>query len=112
MIRKSERQSIITQPKDREHVVQLYKAIQYGELIFVHVSQTASVPETDPLGPLPAGWGKFYFVSELCSIANARLLTFSYYFVYTEKRQESNGRVYFVNHNTRATQWEDPRTQV
>lgn len=46
---------------------------------------TASVPETDPLGPLPAGW---------------------------EKRQESNGRVYFVNHNTRATQWEDPRTQV
>lgn len=57
-------QCIITQAKDREHV-QLYKAIQYGELIFVHVSQTASVPETDPLGPLPAGWGKFYFVSEL-----------------------------------------------
>ncbi|XP_072374054.1 NEDD4-like E3 ubiquitin-protein ligase WWP2 [Scyliorhinus torazame] len=27
-----------------------------------------------------------------------------------EKRQD-NGRVYFVNHNTRTTQWEDPRTQ-
>ncbi|KAJ7381491.1 WW domain containing E3 ubiquitin protein ligase 1 [Desmophyllum pertusum] len=47
--------------------------------------QTACVPETDPLGPLPAAW---------------------------EKRVETNGRVYFVNHNTRATQWEDPRTQV
>uniref|UniRef100_A0A665UK87 E3 ubiquitin-protein ligase n=1 Tax=Echeneis naucrates TaxID=173247 RepID=A0A665UK87_ECHNA len=27
-----------------------------------------------------------------------------------EKRQD-NGRVYFVNHNTRTTQWDDPRTQ-
>ena len=32
--------------------------------------------------------------------------------VFVEKRVEANGRVYFVNHNTRATQWEDPRTQV
>ncbi|XP_029378157.1 NEDD4-like E3 ubiquitin-protein ligase WWP2 [Echeneis naucrates] len=39
--------------------------------------------ENDPLGPLPPGW---------------------------EKRQD-NGRVYFVNHNTRTTQWDDPRTQ-
>ncbi|KAG7473213.1 hypothetical protein MATL_G00093320 [Megalops atlanticus] len=39
--------------------------------------------ENDPLGALPPGW---------------------------EKRQD-NGRVYFVNHNTRTTQWEDPRTQ-
>ncbi len=31
-------------------------------------------------------------------------------FVSTEKRQD-NGRVYFVNHNTRTTQWDDPRTQ-
>uniref|UniRef100_A0A8C9X908 E3 ubiquitin-protein ligase n=1 Tax=Sander lucioperca TaxID=283035 RepID=A0A8C9X908_SANLU len=38
----------------------------------------------DPLGPLPHGW---------------------------EKRTDSNGRVYFVHHPTRATQWEDPRTQ-
>uniref|UniRef100_A0A8C4QCQ3 E3 ubiquitin-protein ligase n=1 Tax=Eptatretus burgeri TaxID=7764 RepID=A0A8C4QCQ3_EPTBU len=40
--------------------------------------------ENDPLGPLPDGW---------------------------EKRVENSGRVYFVNHNTRTTQWEDPRTQ-
>ncbi|MFT7813973.1 NEDD4-like E3 ubiquitin-protein ligase WWP2 isoform X1 [Arapaima gigas] len=46
--------------------------------------QSSGVPaENDPLGPLPSGW---------------------------EKRQD-NGRVYFVNHNTRTTQWEDPRTQ-
>ena len=41
-------------------------------------------PETDPLGPLPDGW---------------------------EKRMEPNGRVYFVNHKNRTTQWDDPRTQ-
>uniref|UniRef100_A0A3Q1GG15 E3 ubiquitin-protein ligase n=1 Tax=Acanthochromis polyacanthus TaxID=80966 RepID=A0A3Q1GG15_9TELE len=40
--------------------------------------------EFDPLGPLPHGW---------------------------EKRTDANGRVYFVHHPTRATQWEDPRTQ-
>ncbi len=28
-----------------------------------------------------------------------------------EKRVEPNGRVYFVNHKNRTTQWEDPRTQ-
>ncbi len=38
----------------------------------------------DPLGPLPDGW---------------------------EKRVEPNGRVYFVNHKNRTTQWDDPRTQ-
>ncbi|XP_029520593.1 E3 ubiquitin-protein ligase Itchy-like [Oncorhynchus nerka] len=38
----------------------------------------------DPLGPLPHGW---------------------------EKRTDSNERVYFVQHTTRTTQWEDPRTQ-
>ncbi|KAG9276719.1 NEDD4-like E3 ubiquitin-protein ligase WWP1 [Astyanax mexicanus] len=40
--------------------------------------------ENDPLGPLPPGW---------------------------ERRVDSNDRVYFVNHNTKTTQWEDPRTQ-
>uniref|UniRef100_A0AAY4EUP5 E3 ubiquitin-protein ligase n=1 Tax=Denticeps clupeoides TaxID=299321 RepID=A0AAY4EUP5_9TELE len=29
----------------------------------------------------------------------------------TEKRTDSNGRMYFVHHPTRTTQWEDPRTQ-
>ena len=28
-----------------------------------------------------------------------------------EKRADQNGRMYFVNHRNRATQWEDPRTQ-
>ncbi|XP_071539954.1 E3 ubiquitin-protein ligase Su(dx) isoform X2 [Panulirus ornatus] len=40
--------------------------------------------DNDPLGPLPSGW---------------------------EKRQEPNGRIYFVNHRNRTTQWDDPRTQ-
>ncbi|OQR67291.1 NEDD4 E3 ubiquitin-protein ligase WWP1-like [Tropilaelaps mercedesae] len=42
------------------------------------------VEEDDPLGPLPEGW---------------------------EKRIDPNGRVYFVNHKNKTTQWEDPRTQ-
>lgn len=29
----------------------------------------------------------------------------------SEKRVDSTDRVYFVNHNTKTTQWEDPRTQ-
>lgn len=28
-----------------------------------------------------------------------------------EKRMDEHGRVYFVNHKNRTTQWEDPRTQ-
>lgn len=31
--------------------------------------------------------------------------------MFSEKRTDSNGRVYFVHHPTRSTQWEDPRTQ-
>ncbi|KAA0724098.1 NEDD4-like E3 ubiquitin-protein ligase WWP2 [Triplophysa tibetana] len=46
-------------------------------------ASSGGVVENDPLGALPPGW---------------------------EKRQD-NGRVYYVNHNTRTTQWEDPRTQ-
>ncbi|CAK9298000.1 unnamed protein product [Gordionus sp. m RMFG-2023] len=44
----------------------------------------SSTERSDPLGPLPFGW---------------------------EKRTESNGRVYFINHRSRTTQWEDPRIQ-
>lgn len=40
--------------------------------------------EDDALGPLPAGW---------------------------ERRKQPEGRVYYVNHKNRTTQWEDPRTQ-
>lgn len=36
------------------------------------------------MGPLPAGW---------------------------ERRTQLEGRVYYVNHKNRTTQWEDPRTQ-
>lgn len=41
--------------------------------------------EDDPnIEPLPSGW---------------------------ERRVQPDGRVYFVNHKNRTTQWEDPRTQ-
>lgn len=40
--------------------------------------------DDDTVGPLPKDW---------------------------EKRVQPDGRVYFVNHKNRTTQWEDPRTQ-
>ncbi|XP_027702946.1 NEDD4-like E3 ubiquitin-protein ligase WWP2 isoform X2 [Vombatus ursinus] len=61
---------------------QLQGAMQQFSQRFLYQSSGAS-SDHDPLGPLPPGW---------------------------EKRQD-NGRVYYVNHNTRTTQWEDPRTQ-
>ncbi|XP_047515956.1 E3 ubiquitin-protein ligase Su(dx) [Pieris napi] len=52
----------------------------------VSTSATASTSQAseDGLGALPAGW---------------------------ERRVQPDGRVYFVNHKNRTTQWEDPRTQ-
>ncbi|XP_044843784.1 NEDD4-like E3 ubiquitin-protein ligase WWP2 isoform X1 [Mauremys mutica] len=61
---------------------QLQGAMQQFSQRFLYQS-TGAPSDNDPLGPLPPGW---------------------------EKRQD-NGRVYYVNHNTRTTQWEDPRTQ-
>ncbi|XP_034031594.1 NEDD4-like E3 ubiquitin-protein ligase WWP2 isoform X3 [Thalassophryne amazonica] len=61
---------------------QLQGAMHQFSQRFLYQSPGTAV-ENDPLGPLPPGW---------------------------EKRQD-NGRVYFVNHNTRTTQWDDPRTQ-
>ncbi|XP_060110126.1 LOW QUALITY PROTEIN: NEDD4-like E3 ubiquitin-protein ligase WWP2 [Heteronotia binoei] len=61
---------------------QLQGAMQQFSQRFLYQSSGAP-SDNDPLGPLPPGW---------------------------EKRQD-NGRGYFVNHNTRTTQWEDPRTQ-
>ncbi|KAH0619734.1 hypothetical protein JD844_000678 [Phrynosoma platyrhinos] len=61
---------------------QLHGAMQQFSQRFLYQS-SGTPPDNDPLGPLPPGW---------------------------EKRQD-NGRVYYVNHNTRTTQWEDPRTQ-
>uniref|UniRef100_A0A8C2YHA3 E3 ubiquitin-protein ligase n=1 Tax=Coturnix japonica TaxID=93934 RepID=A0A8C2YHA3_COTJA len=66
---------------------QLQGAMQQFNQRFIYGNQDFSSTqnkEFDPLGPLPPGW---------------------------EKRTDSNGRVYFVNHNTRITQWEDPRSQ-
>jgi len=68
---------------ERAHVV------QQGNQRFLYPqysSTTVPVPEQedDSLGALPAGW---------------------------EKRVQPDGRVYFVNHKNRTTQWEDPRTQ-
>ncbi|XP_042236301.1 E3 ubiquitin-protein ligase Su(dx)-like isoform X2 [Homarus americanus] len=51
---------------------------------FLYPNQNQETDANDPLGPLPSGW---------------------------EKRQEPNGRIYFVNHRNRTTQWDDPRTQ-
>uniref|UniRef100_A0A674NAC5 WW domain-containing protein n=1 Tax=Takifugu rubripes TaxID=31033 RepID=A0A674NAC5_TAKRU len=48
---------------------------------------TGRYAPNDPLGPLPPGWGEF-----------------------TAAVPRQDG-VYFVNHNTKTTQWEDPRTQ-
>ncbi|KAL6444385.1 hypothetical protein ACFW04_001921 [Cataglyphis niger] len=68
--------------------------VQQGNQRFLypqaHGSQVAAGPSTsvvdddDALGPLPAGW---------------------------ERRKQPEGRVYYVNHKNRTTQWEDPRTQ-
>lgn len=48
------------------------------------VPATPVVEEEDRMGQLPNGW---------------------------EKRVQPDGRCYFVNHKSRITQWEDPRTQ-
>lgn len=48
------------------------------------VPATPVVEEEDRMGQLPNGW---------------------------EKRLQPDGRCYFVNHKSRITQWEDPRTQ-
>nr|CAD7399900.1 unnamed protein product [Timema poppensis] len=63
--------------------------VQQGNQRFLypqHSATAAPAPdqEEDSLGPLPGGW---------------------------EKRVQPDGRVYFVNHKNRTTQWEDPRTQ-
>ncbi|XP_072540904.1 itchy E3 ubiquitin protein ligase a [Salminus brasiliensis] len=67
---------------------QLQGAMHQFNQRFIYGLQDQLAPtankEFDPLGPLPQGW---------------------------EKRTDSNGRMYFVHHPTRTTQWEDPRTQ-
>ncbi|KAJ8911507.1 hypothetical protein NQ315_014432 [Exocentrus adspersus] len=70
----------------RQHIV------QQGNQRFLYPQyQSGPMPgpsviadDDDGLGPLPSGW---------------------------ERRVQPEGRVYFVNHKNRTTQWEDPRTQ-
>ncbi|CAH2042002.1 unnamed protein product, partial [Iphiclides podalirius] len=45
-------------------------------------AQSSTPAEADELGPLPEGW---------------------------EERVHTDGRIFFIDHNTRTTQWEDPR---
>lgn len=50
---------------------------------FLNMNMDTPQPDAaDPLGPLPEGW---------------------------EKRTDKSGRIYYVNHISRETQWEDPR---
>ncbi|XP_026142780.1 E3 ubiquitin-protein ligase NEDD4 isoform X1 [Carassius auratus] len=49
----------------------------------VHIRRRVSLDPTD-LGPLPPGW---------------------------EERVHSDGRIFYIDHNTKVTQWEDPRLQ-
>ncbi|WAR12224.1 WWP1-like protein [Mya arenaria] len=60
---------------------QAYEQLQNRSLFS---SVAPEQPQEDSLGALTKGW---------------------------EKRADANGRVYFVNHRNRTTQWEDPRTQ-
>ncbi|XP_026682027.1 E3 ubiquitin-protein ligase Su(dx) [Diaphorina citri] len=80
---------------ERAHVVsqgsQRFLYPQHGVGHGVGVSSSSAVSfstgvteEDDALGSLPSGW---------------------------ERRVQPDGRVYFVNHKNRTTQWEDPRTQ-
>ncbi|KAJ8313202.1 hypothetical protein KUTeg_009243 [Tegillarca granosa] len=59
-------------------------ALEHLQNRFLFPMQTAMNQENDPLGPLPEGW---------------------------EKRVDESGRLYYVNHRNRTTQWDDPRTQ-
>lgn len=50
-----------------------------------------------------------FFFSEC--FEQSRYSVVFFFFLLSERRVDSNDRVYFVNHNTKTTQWEDPRTQ-
>uniref|UniRef100_A0A7N6B306 E3 ubiquitin-protein ligase n=1 Tax=Anabas testudineus TaxID=64144 RepID=A0A7N6B306_ANATE len=83
---------------------------QNGRVYFVdHVEKRTTWERPDPLPPgykfamYPMNNINFYF--SWLHWTKLLLLCVS------EKRTDSNGRVYFVHHTTRSTQWEDPRTQ-
>ncbi|KAM6181399.1 E3 ubiquitin-protein ligase NEDD4 isoform 3-T3 [Erethizon dorsatum] len=49
-----------------------------------HLRRKAPLESSSDLGPLPPGW---------------------------EERTHTDGRIFYINHNTKRTQWEDPRLQ-
>ena len=74
----------------------------------------------DPTG-LPVGWGIFlfyfcdFFFLFLFFSFLLSFLSFSFFFLFylkksIEMRTHANGRPYFVDHNTRRTTWDDPRS--
>nr|CAD7199289.1 unnamed protein product [Timema douglasi] len=90
-----ERATVVQQGNQRFLYPQVWDIFSFGipsisvsslVLCCQHSATAAPAPdqEEDSLGPLPGGW---------------------------EKRVQPDGRVYFVNHKNRTTQWEDPRTQ-
>lgn len=60
------------------------RTMEHLQQRFLYPQNPLLSSETDSQNALPQGW---------------------------EKRVDANGRVYFVNHKNRTTQWEDPRTQ-
>ncbi|XP_052824602.1 NEDD4-like E3 ubiquitin-protein ligase WWP2 isoform X2 [Octopus bimaculoides] len=60
------------------------RSMEHLQQRFLYPQNPMLASETDTQDALPQGW---------------------------EKRVDANGRVYFVNHKNRTTQWEDPRTQ-
>ena len=62
----------------------------------------------DDLGPLPEGneLKKLPFLILRTTILK---LTFFFFKIGWEERVHTDGRIFFIDHNTRQTQWEDPR---
>lgn len=56
-----------------------------GQLVFSLLSQDGTAPATQQQSPLPDGW---------------------------EERKTENGRLYYVNHKTKTTQWVKPTKYV
>ena len=71
--------------------------------------QPGNAPE-HPLGQLPDDWGGSKLLRNLKSIVRSSFLHGNL-FLTEERMDHKTGRPYYVNHKSRTTQWEDPRTQ-
>ncbi|KAL7055190.1 hypothetical protein AAHC03_024431 [Spirometra sp. Aus1] len=67
--------------RDRENSTPAAEAVAPAPSVLAGAVQKHSIPA---LGPLPPGW---------------------------EERVHTNGRIFYINHNARTTQWEDPRLE-